>query len=108
MAEDDAVDAIDEAWDGRVAEHEDGLSEEEHAQYGDERRAAATRARAEAGARWDAWFARVCETVDTLLGRGEAPGEDGSVATPGTVSEVSGSSRAATARGPDGRLYAYA
>jgi len=104
MAADEAIAEVEEAWTERAAAHEHGeLPDEEYAQYRAEREAAVARARAEAGLRWDAWFARACETVDTLLGR---PGDP--EISPGTVSEVSSSSGAATAVGPDGRRYAYA
>ena len=113
MAQDEARETVEAAWADRVTDPENPLTGEQHEAYLDERHAALERARAEAGARWDAWFERVCRAVDAALAAepaapGDAAGADAAADSPETVSEVSGSPRAATFVGPDGRRYARA
>ena len=97
MAGDEAAQDVDDAWKERGGDGK--LEGEDAAKYLAERAEAIAAARAEAGTRWDTWFAGACAKIDGLREAAE------SAAT--TVSEVSGSA-AATAIGPDGRRYAYA
>ncbi len=97
MAGDAAAQDVDEAWSERGKDGK--LEAEDYAKYREERTEAVAAARAEAGARWDAWFAGACAKLDALREAAESSAR--------TVSEVSGSA-AAQAIGPDGRRYAYA
>lgn len=68
-----------------------------------------TRARAEAGTRWDAWFREACATVDGLLGSGgSAADPEEAESSSRTVSDLSASRRAAIYQGPDARRYVQA
>ena len=88
MAGDEAAKRADDAWQDRKAAAEGGLlGDDEYALHQLERADAVAAARAEAGARWDAWFAGACERVDALLAAAESSAR--------TVSEVSGSPGAA-------------
>ena len=89
MAGDDAGLDFDDAWNERADANEDGeLEDDDYERYQDERADAVAAARAEAAARWDAWFAGGCERVDALLAAGAK-------SSARTVSEVSGSAGAA-------------
>lgn len=73
-----AVDTVDRAWAECDAEEEadeylDGeKGEERYAAYASDVDGATALAGAEAAARWDAWFAGACETVDAAVGRRDA------------------------------------
>lgn len=67
-----------------------------------EREAASSRARAEASAQWDAWFAGACGTVDRLLEEPLTPAAPG---TASTLSTVSTSALASALLGPDPARY---
>lgn len=70
MAEDEARDTARELCDERDAgKGRRRPTQEERFARQCEIGAAGARARREAGAQWDAWFERACETVDDLLGR---------------------------------------
>jgi hypothetical protein len=87
MAGDDAGQDVDDAWNEQADANEDGeLEDDDYEQYQDERADAVATARAEAAARWDAWFAEACERVDAVLA---------AESSARTVSEVSGSPGAA-------------
>jgi hypothetical protein len=89
MVGDEAAQDVADVWSERAEANEDGeLEDEDYEQYRDERADAVAFARAEAAARWDAWFAGACERVDAMLA---SAGETSAR----TVSEVSGSSPAA-------------
>jgi len=88
MAGDEAAQAVDDAWNERAERGEAGnFDDEDYARYRAECRDAVAAARAEAGARWDAWFAGACERLDALREAAESSAR--------TVSEVSGSAGAA-------------
>jgi hypothetical protein len=88
MAGDEAALAVEDTWSECAKANEYGeLEEDDYEQYQDERAEAVAAARAEAAARWDAWFAGACERMDALLEAAESPVR--------TVSEVSGSAGAA-------------
>ena len=84
MAGDEAAQRVEDAWTERAGGNEDAeLEDDDYALYLDERAQAVAAARAEAGARWDAWFAGACANLDALRGAAESSAR--------TVSEVSGS-----------------
>jgi hypothetical protein len=100
MAGDEAADLADEAWEERKASAKgELLSGEDYALHRDARGDAIAAARAQAGARWDAWFADACKRIDALREAAEPAAR--------TVSEVS-SSASAEAIGTDGQHCAHA
>jgi hypothetical protein len=110
--------AVNEAWAERDAEEPERIaSGESHEAFREELETATARARAEVGARWDAWFQGACQAVDALLGRSEAEPEppadppvaaeearepDGADSSLRTVSDVSGSGPSAGTVASDG------
>jgi hypothetical protein len=96
MAGEEAKQKVEDVWEERGGDGK--LEGEDAAKYLAERAEAIAAARAEAGARWDAWFAGACAKLDGLREAAESSAR--------TVSEVSGSA-GSEAIGPDGRRYAY-